>query len=91
MTLALGHVYVIRFPEDEARAASTIAICQVRRTCIGRALVAKLRGRNGRLPHWAKPRWVSVTQVAREATRRELVVGHVIDPVPRLDENGGKY
>jgi hypothetical protein len=80
MTLPAGTVAIVRFPADHV--GSNISVAQVVRMQGTQALVRKTKGRNGRLTHWAKARWVPATAIARQATDRERVMGMPIDPVP---------
>lgn len=81
MTLPLGTVAIVRFGSD-AWGGGAIGVALIRAYRGDQALVAKTRGRNGGLGHWAKARWVPVESIAREATDRERVMGMPIDKVP---------
>lgn len=79
MTVEAGKVAIVRFPGDAG--GGTIAVAIVRAYRGQLALVAKTRGR-ALFRHWARPRWVPIANIAREATPREVAVGMAIDPLP---------
>lgn len=80
MTVDVGKVAIVRFPKDNA--GGKVAVAQVQAYRGELALVAKWRGRYGGTRRWARPRWVPVADIAREATLREAAVGTPIHPIP---------
>lgn len=80
MKVDAGKPAIVRFAEDYYGGKVRVAIVHAYRG--EQALVGKWRGPYGGTRRWARPRWVPVNDIAREATAREAVVGIPIDPVP---------
>jgi hypothetical protein len=79
MLIEAGVVAIVRFPRD---ALPIPAVALIRAVRLDKALVSKATGRRRPSGGWARPRWVPLADIAREATERERVVGMPIDPIP---------
>lgn len=78
MTVGVGQVAVVRFPNDQLPIPAVAMVHAIRR---GQALVSKHLGPRRR-KRWAKARWIPAGDIARAATAREEQIGAVIDPLP---------
>lgn len=76
MTIPIGTVAIVRFPADNYGGKVAVALIRAYRGAL--ALVSRRAGRR----MWGKARWVPASDIAREASRREVTLGMAVDPLP---------